>query len=293
MRATTSAATCEADLARSLEALARLPAAAEKILGLALHEGSTARHIAAACASDPELSGRILRLASSPVLGCRQPVGQLLQAAVVLGMNRIRNLVLAAHIVEALRLPAGALDGGRFFRHAFAVASLARALGQAARSRQSEDMYLAGLLHDVGIAVFLAAAPEAYAASLERVRSGGAVLEDEERELFGIDHAEAGCRLASRWPVDRRVATVIRFHAGIGPGGAGPPPECREAVEVLVVAELVCRHHGWGLVRELEPLPPDFVPPAWLPLSRGAVLDLFGAAATAADEVRRVAGVPR
>ncbi len=275
-----------------IEAMARLPAPLEQILSLALHERSSARQIAQVCESTPELAARILKLANSPTMGCRQPVGHLLQAAVILGMGRIRNLALAAHLVEKLPRAGDMVDGQRFWKHAFAVAAMARVVGQGAASRYAEDMYLAGLIHDVGICILAEAVPEAYGPVLARVRKIGACLAEEEAAWLGMTHAEAGAILAGRWSVAPRVVGAVRWHHE-KPGAApeAGAPGTREVAGALIIAERVCRHHGWGLMLEEEPLPEAFDPPCGFPQPRAALLDAFGPVALASEELRKLAGL--
>ncbi len=246
-----STLTCTGSLDSIIDQVARLPPAVERILAFSLHEGSTARHLSEVCERDSDLSARILRLANSPTLGCRQPVNRVLQAAVVLGMGRIRNVVLAAHLVRTVPAPGGMIGPVRFWRHSFAVATLAREIGVGARSRLAEDMFLAGLIHDLGVCVLAELDPHAFevacASALERAALPGMV----DSPCLDEAHAQVpaiSARIASRWPLERRVIEAV------GPRLATSheelSAEAREVRESLLLAVRTCRHEGAGLLTD-------------------------------------------
>ena len=272
-----------------IEKLAQLPAPLDKILSFARREESSARHLAALCEAYPDLAARILALVNSPTLGCRQPVPMLLQAAVILGINRIRNLAVGAHLVDNLPFSSGKLDPGRFFRHSFAVAAIARAIGQAGRSKTAEDMYLAGLLHDVGMVILLEAFPEEYPPILNRGHAGDAPLEEGERAFFGMTHAEVASELALRWALDGRIIAAIKGHHQEFLGvSAGPDADARETADALILAEMVCRHHGWGLVRARSPFHEGAFVAERIPAFRETILEKFEAMVQVSEETRRL-----
>lgn len=277
-------------LETTLDELTKLPATLEKVLHFSLHEGSNARQLAEVCQSDTYLGSRILALVNSPMLGCRQPIGLVQHAAVILGINRIRNLTVASHVLECFPAKLKAADVDHFWRHSFAVADVARALGQASRSRHTENMYLAGLLHDVGILILERATPETYDPVLTRARLKKSSLEREEAEAaVEVGHAEAGSRLARRWPVAVSVADAIRAHH-VGLEGLPPDMEAgaKETAESVILAELVCRHHGWGFLQAEAPFPDKFLQPAWLRLPREEILEVFSLASLCSEETRRI-----
>jgi putative nucleotidyltransferase with HDIG domain len=269
-----------------IEKLSRLPAPIERICSLSRHEGSSARHIAAACGADPALAARVLAVVNSPALGPRRPVPDLLQAAVVLGMNRIRNLVLAAHLSDALVVRAADSVAGRFLKHSLAVAEMARALGRAAAVRESEDMYLAGLLHDLGLAALLLAHPGFYAGVAARAGDAAFDLAAAERDALGASHPEVGHQIAHRWPIDEKVLRAVLDHHAPIPSPAGPPTAAATLTEAVVIAEHACRHHGWGFFRRNAAYPEDLTLPGWVRSSPSEIIALFPPAALTSEETR-------
>ena len=270
-----------------IDQVARLPPAVERILAFSLHEGSTARHLSEVCERDSDLSARILRLANSPTLGCRQPVNRVLQAAVILGMGRIRNVALAAHLVRTVPAPGGTIEPVRFWRHSFAVATLAREIGVGARSRLAEDMFLAGLIHDLGVCVLAELDPQAFevacASAIERAALPGMA----DSPCLDEAHAQISARIASRWPVERRVIEAVGTRSAASQEEFSA--EAREVRESLLLAVRTCRHEGAGLLTEREPYPTRGASGSPRPTGIESLRASYSAVAQAAEDFRNIA----
>jgi HD-like signal output (HDOD) protein len=89
-----------------------------------------------------------------------------------------------------------------------ATAVLVEELGSSI-SFDSEATYTAGLLHDIGRLGMLAAYGDRYAKLLEEAPAERVQFLAAERELFGIDHSQAGDWLAQEWQLPPRITEVI------------------------------------------------------------------------------------
>lgn len=128
-------------------------------------------------------------------------------AATYVGLNKLRVIVITAGMNRFLRLT-GAENF--FFEHSLAVAIVANELAYLA-SVSPEDAYVAGILHDIGQLGFLMMNGEGYRPVLEQGSVQGNLLE-RERALFGIDHGEAGAKLASFWELPAEIVQAIAEH---------------------------------------------------------------------------------
>jgi len=82
--------------------------------------------------------------------------------------------------------------------------------------------YTAGLLHDTGKVVLDQYMAPAFPYFYRRTHMDGIELVEVEREVFGIDHAEAGTRLAERWSLPRNLIDAISHHHMPERGSADP-----------------------------------------------------------------------
>jgi HD-like signal output (HDOD) protein len=153
-------------------------------------------------AKDQALSLKILRLANSARFARSRSVSSLADAAGVLGMERLRNLVLAAAIAGAFpRL--GEIDHAAFWKHAAATGGyakwFARILGV-----DAESGYLAGFMLRSGQMLMARALPEAVAEVEASCTMPGVRMAHENRVL-GCTHARVTAELARRWKLPPRL----------------------------------------------------------------------------------------
>ena len=167
-------------------------------------------------AKDPALSATMLRLANSVMYGGDQRVMDLRTAVMRLGFEALLNLGRTAAIIRSFR-GTNHLDPMRLWQHCVAVGLVSKGICRLLRQNSmDESAYLAGLLHDIGKIALDTCFPEAYTSVLQKVEEG-AFFVDAEREVLGMDHAEAGALLAANWSFPQPIIEVIRVHHNPGP----------------------------------------------------------------------------
>jgi len=177
--------------------------------------GATVSDIAEVIGQDPALTVRLLRQANSPFYGLSQAVDTVSQAVVLLGAQRIRDMVLSAAVSDRfgqLTMPHEPLED--FWRHSIYAAILARDLaGRCVRGRE-ESLFIGGLIHDIGQMLLFHALPEvAHAAFLHSLDGRG----DQdpvaaEREVIGFDHAVLGGAVLEGWGLPPLLVDCVRYH---------------------------------------------------------------------------------
>lgn len=199
-------------LSRS-ENLAALP----QVVGTALRmldnlEGAS-RDVARLVERDPAMAGKIMRVANSAYYGGRDI--QTVQRAVnFLGLKVLRSLIVSLTYQQMTLGRAGnsRLDKLEHWRHSLATAIAARLIARFRMPFRAEDVYLAGLLHDVGILVLDRFMPEELGLALESAASRLVPLHEAERDVFGFDHAAVGGILAEQWGLGPLLRNAILFH---------------------------------------------------------------------------------
>jgi len=210
-----------------IESLPTLPAVAGRLLEMTGDEGAGTGEIAALVESDQSLSARVLSMARKSDVGAR--VETVDRAVVLLGAEAVRGIVLGVQVFETFGTtgePASRFDRVGFWRHSLAVGCAARLMaekraGRAAKARAArmgwplarpEEAFVCGLLHDLGKVVFDSCFPKSYDRVIEKVEGRRADIADVEREVFGVDHAIAGHRLALHWKLPKPVAECMWLH---------------------------------------------------------------------------------
>jgi len=179
-------------------------------------ERCTVDRILSILSKDPSLSATLLRLANSTYYGADGAITDLRSAVLRLGFDAVSNLGTGAAVIRTLK-GGNHLDALKLWQHSVAVGLTAKGVCILARRHgQAETAFLAGLLHDIGKVALDTCYPEAYATVLQRVAEG-AYFVDAEREVLGLDHAEAGSLLAADWSFPQAIIEVIRDHHTPGP----------------------------------------------------------------------------
>jgi putative nucleotidyltransferase with HDIG domain len=162
--------------------------------------------------TDATLSAQLLRMCSSPLFGLRSRVVSINQAATLLGADRLRNLVLTTSMVDLAGNGLPASESTRFWRHSFLAALLSEHLAKRTGYSESEQAYIAGLLHDIG------QVPQWMILSEEKAQKMSPPPENwfdnpsVERDYFGLDHSQLGGHMATSWNFMPSFVDVLVNH---------------------------------------------------------------------------------
>lgn len=193
------------------EGLPTLPNYAFELNSLLMSPSVDLRKVSTIIRQDPVLSSQVIRLVNSALFGIRRQVVSIPEAAVLLGTERLRTLVLTCSVMEfaGRQLPAEAVEA--FWSHSLMVALLSERIARWTEYFEREQAYLAGLLHDLGqLPLWMVALED---------RAGGTSLPENwqdnleaERSLFGLDHCEVGRRLGAAWKFFPSLIDVFENH---------------------------------------------------------------------------------
>lgn len=174
-------------------------------------ERCTVDRILSILSKDPPLSATLLRLANSALYAGEGSVMDLRTAVMRLGFDAVSNLGTGAGVIRTLK-GGFHLDATRLWQHSVAVGLTAKGICVLARRHgQAETAFLTGLLHDIGKIALDTCYPEEYTGVLAQVAEGSLYV-DAERDLLGMDHAQAGALLAANWSFPEAIIEVIREH---------------------------------------------------------------------------------
>jgi len=194
---------------QKVKSLPAMPLVAHRLVQLMQLDSCSADDVTRVLSADQSLASRVLKLANSSFYGRSGQVGSISRAVVMLGFSAIRSLALGLGLAQTLRRAAGTTDLADFWRHAIYVAAGARTLARESGRVDSEEAFVAGLLHDLGRLILEMVAP-GYPARLGDVTADG--LLDAETATVGMAHTRAGQKVVQHWNLPDRLAHVIRFH---------------------------------------------------------------------------------
>lgn len=189
------------------------PAVALKALRIVSNDRSQFRELNDLLRTDTALSSEILRIANSPLYGIPEVFESLSRATVYLGLERIRGVILTVAMRRYFGESSGASWVQGCWRHNLACALIAEDLAKQKSPLEKDIAYTAGLMHDMGRLAIAVAYPEKYGNFLlSNTEHISTVDLQNERELFGVNHCEAGGSLASWWQLPESLVTVMSHH---------------------------------------------------------------------------------
>jgi len=245
------------DLVRKFTDLKTLPHVALRLTKLVNDDMSTMHDFEEVIKLDPVLVTRLLRLVNSPYFGLINKVEAISKAVVYVGMKNIRNLIA----VEALRnLFRGEEYENGFSRrnlwiHSATVAIVAEMIAKRIFGQEGEDVFLAGIIHDVGLIVEDQLVGDLLQEACDKYDPSQNTFTSCEQEKIGTDHCQVGNLLAREWRLPDEILKAIRLHHDKDkqyPLGSIPT--------IILLAEYIAGKLGYSpIVGRFEPLPPYLV----------------------------------
>ena len=201
------------DILAAIHSLEPLPQVAMRVVEIAAHDDVVPRDLVSVIETDAAVTAKVLKLCNSAYYGFKREIGSLPEAANLLGVTTLVNLVLTSCSGRYFR-EYGQLDtttANRLWEEsvvgAIASSMIARLEGHVDKNRA----YTSGLLQNVGQLV-LARHARTCALHVQAEVSRGTALLDAETVVIGLNHAEIGARLAEKWNFPESLVDTIRNH---------------------------------------------------------------------------------
>ena len=232
---------------KKVTTLATLPEVTAQIIKTVEDPKSSAGQLHKIVSHDPALVTRILKVVNSAFYGLPGQIGSIERAIVLLGLNAIKNIAVAASLGQMFR-GAKLCEGfvaKDLWTHCVAVGVTARELAKQMKVPVADEAFLAGMIHDLGILVSLQIQPEQLRVVCDRVKKGAADFCAVEREVTGMDHQQLGAALAEQWKFPRSCQLVAGHHHK----PMALADQHRLLVTLVYVVDTICcqSKHGFNL----------------------------------------------
>ncbi len=201
------------ELLEEIKSVEPLPQVATRVMQLAAQPDVIPRDLVNVIQTDAGITAKVLKLCNSALYGFKREIASLPEAGNLLGTTTLVNLVLTSCAGRYFRNygfaePEATL---RLWEQSIATAFAANWVAVRQGSVDRHRAYTAGLLQNLGKLVLARFAHE-QAEEIYREISGGKDLLLAEHDLFGMNHAEVGARLAENWSFPPLLVDAIRFH---------------------------------------------------------------------------------
>jgi len=198
----------------SIGKLPTLPTVYMKLAHLLNAPDSSIKMISNIISEDQAVAAMVLKIVNSATYGFYNKIGDLQHSIVILGLNEIKNLVLATSMSKIVKQfeSSNAFNMQEFWKHSIGCAILAKVLAETADLKDLEDVFTGGLLHDIGKLIHAAYLREEFNSVVANVMETGAQMSESEKKILGFDHAETGSALAEKWRLPRKTVNMITHH---------------------------------------------------------------------------------
>jgi HD-like signal output (HDOD) protein len=185
------------------------PAVAQRVMQMAASADCSVEELARLIRNDPAIAARVMRLANSALFKVGEAVGSLDQALTRLGTNTLYQMVASIAVMGFFDTRDKAAR--RLRDHAVGTAALAKALAHKRRLASANQLFLCGLLHDIGQLLLLQTQEISYQAfTPEQLTFDQPPVR--ERELLGYDHAVLGGHVVAVWNMPQLTAQAVAWH---------------------------------------------------------------------------------
>ena len=184
-------------------------------LGRKLQDINTsASDVAAIIQHDQSLVTKLLKLVNSAFFGFSNKVASVQHALMLLGFNTVRNAVVSIDVINAMQIKnkIKGFDITSFWGHAIGVAVIGKYLDQEAGGSCREDIFTAGIIHDIGKLVMAHYFSDRFQEVWETMHREQLNFWEAEHRYFPLNHADIGAELARRWHLPEIMQNVIGFH---------------------------------------------------------------------------------
>jgi HD-like signal output (HDOD) protein len=225
--------------------IATLPEITVKIIAVVEDPKGTARDLHNVIKRDPALSAKVLKVVNSAFYGLPGQVASVDRAIVLLGLSAVKNIAIAASIARMFKSvkASDAFDPKELWRHSLAVGVAAKRIATTAGDVAGHDeMFLAGLIHDLGLLMERQAFPERLNEVVRRHQAGEGSFLDLERTIIGATHQEFGDALTTKWKFPRHLRAAVGFHHHPEDLAA----ELRRVGQITQCADILCCQEGHG-----------------------------------------------
>ena len=180
------------------------------VLELSQRDNATLAEIARVVQTDPALSGRLIKLANTASRIAR-PIVSVQEAVARQGMATVRQLALGFSLLDQYRAGAcDAFDYQAYWSHSLLMGLTMQALGTRVRVAAADEMFICGLLAQVGQLALATAYPDEYNTVLiDHGRDARRPLADHERIHLETDHTELGNALITSWGLPKALTGPI------------------------------------------------------------------------------------
>ncbi len=216
-----------------------LPKVAAQALVMVENPDTALNDLVKLLGNDTALAAQVLKIANSSMFSCQREVTTLNQAIMLIGLKSLKSIVVAATLKQ-LNRKFGKFEQ-MFWENSTSTAFAALSIGKMLRKDYADELFLMGLLHDLGKLVLIKEIPDKYVEVVNKTAQG-LDYNTVEQDTLGFAHPLIGALVAKKWNFSPVVCQVILHHHDPLPQGSSD--KIMEATWIIQAADLLAHKLG-------------------------------------------------
>ena len=193
--------------------LPEMPSTAIELNEIVEDPTASVHSIAEVVNKSPSLATLLLKIVNSSFYGFPSKINNISPAVTIIGTREISGLALGLSIVKAFKdIPKEIIDISSFLRHSIACGIISRILAAKKNLPQTEQMFVSGLLHDIGRLIIYQYFPDQARTLLGQAARSDNLLYQQEKSYLGGSHTLIGKYLLKEWKLPLELENNIFFH---------------------------------------------------------------------------------
>lgn len=187
-----------------------------KVLEVCNNPNASANELNRVISLDPVLTGQVLKLINSAYYSLPNRISSLTRAIIMLGINTVKNLVLATSVLAAFKgsKSTSSFSVDDFWLHCLCVGTTSKEIARLHKvpAMEQEEYFVAGLLHDLGKLPMVTCFGDLYGKAIQDCLDGSTPLILAERARIGFDHCHIGRLIGAKWKLSHAMKHAIVHH---------------------------------------------------------------------------------
>jgi HD-like signal output (HDOD) protein len=228
-----------------LKSVPIMPGAAQEAFRVATNPNAEAHDFIDLLQGDEGLSSRVMKIANSVFYDRGGGSKTITDAVNVIGIVELRNLINATALAGLF--PVRHQLRAEFWGHNIATGITAKVVARALFPPLVDQVFLAGMMHDVGKLLILQQHVDNYERVVKKGLADGHESSVAEREVYPFDHSQVGQLIAEKWNFSPDLCEAIGEHHK-----PWRDIEAGSLTSLTKLSDLIAHALGLGMTRDVS-----------------------------------------
>ncbi|OPY73276.1 MAG: HDOD domain protein [Syntrophorhabdus sp. PtaU1.Bin058] len=162
---------------------------------------------------DPSMVSEVLRIANTAYFGTKnfRNISSIEHAIAIIGLEHLSSIVIQMPFISMVKGDT-AFDREKFMEHSIMCGVLSKAISLSVRLGNPNEVYIGGMMHDIGAIIFYRYFRNEWDRAYSLVRDRGMTWPEAEKEVFSMDHGYIGAVLLELWNIPKGITDCVMFH---------------------------------------------------------------------------------